>query len=97
MPIYVGSRYQDDVVDRVRVGSGDIVPTIYHRTPPRRQNFSYGRYVAAGGERMDSLAARFLGDAELYWVIANANPGLFYPDQIPTGTVLRIPSARLLG
>lgn len=97
MTIFVGSRYENDPVDRVLVAKGDFVPTIYHSEAPLEQVFGFSLYVAGAGERLDLLAARFLNDPELGWAIANANPELFYPDQIPVGTVLRIPDARVLG
>lgn len=97
MTIYVGSRYEDDPVDRVLAASGEFVPAVYHQDSPRVQIFGYALHVAGYGERMDLLAATHLGDPELSWIIANANPEIFYPDDIPVGTVLRIPSARVLG
>lgn len=97
MTIYVGSRYENDTVDRVQVASGEYVPTIYHQDMPQVQVFGFSLHVVEQGDRLDLLAAEHLGDAELGWVIANANPELFYPDQIPVGTVLRIPDARVLG
>lgn len=97
MTIYVGSRYENDTVDRVRTPSGEHIPTVYHSDPPDFQVFGYGVHVAQIGDRFDRLAAEHLGDPELYWAIANANPELFYPDEIPPGTVLRIPRVRILG
>lgn len=97
MTIFIGSRYENDPVDRVLSRSGEFVPTIYHQNPPPVQVFGFSLHVAGYGERLDLLAGRFFNDPELGWVIANANPELFYPDQIPVGTVLRIPDARVLG
>lgn len=97
MTIYVGSRYEDDVVDRILLEDGRYEPTVYHRPPPKVQGFDFSVHVCGYGERLDALAAQLLGDPELSWVIANANPEVFYPDQIPVGTVLRIPDARVLG
>ena len=97
MTIFVGSRYEDDPVDRVETAAGDFVPTVYHSAPPRLQGFRFGLYRVGYGERLDTLASRFYDDPELNWVIANANPEVFYPDQIPVGTVLRIPDVRVLG
>lgn len=97
MTIYIGSRYENDAVDRVLTSSGEYVPTVYHSDPPEVQVFGYSLHVAEHGERLDALASRVLGDAELWWVIANANPEVFYPDDIPIGTVLRIPRVRVLG
>ena len=43
------------------------------------------------GERLDQLAYRYLGDAKLWWVIAEAND-IAWALEIEPGTVLRIPS-----
>ena len=94
--IYAGSRYEDDPVDRVEV-DGVYTPTVYHAPPPLVQGFSFALHVAEYGTRLDTLASSFYGDPELSWVIANANPEVLYPDQIPVGTVLRIPDGRVLG
>lgn len=94
--IYSGSRYEDDPIDRVLV-AGEFVPTIYHTIPPPAQAFAYSLHLAEEGTRLDFLAHQFYDDPELGWIIANANPELFYPDIIPVGTVLRIPDARVLG
>lgn len=47
-------------------------------------------YTLAAGERLDVLAARFLGDDRYYWVIALVN-NIKWPIGIAPGTVLRIP------
>ncbi len=49
---------------------------------------------------MDRLAARYLGRAELWWVVCDYN-GIFFPLEL-VGAVLRIPSVehvtmRLIG
>lgn len=97
MSIYVGSRYEADEIDRVETPSGEWVATIIHTRTPEVQVFGYSLHVVQYGDRLDTLAAQHFGDPELFWVIANANPEVFYPDQIPVGTVLRIPDARVLG
>jgi nucleoid-associated protein YgaU len=54
-------------------------PAIYTATHP---------YVIVDGDRLDNLAARFLGDPLLYWMICDAN-GATDPDELtcaPTGT-----------
>lgn len=96
MTIYFGSRYEDDVVERVSVGD-HFEPTVFHTPRPLRQFFNYSIYTTEYGTRLDALAAQFYNDPELGWVIANANPDVFYPDDIPLGTVLRIPDSRVLG
>lgn len=50
-------------------------------------------YIAVqGGDRLDSIAQEYLGDATLWWVIATANQIHDAPFSLPDGTVLRIPA-----
>lgn len=48
-------------------------------------------YVLAENERLDHLAGRFLGNGQLWWVIA-ACSGIGWALQAPPGTRLKIPS-----
>lgn len=43
------------------------------------------------GDRIDLIAYRYLGRAELWWVICDYND-VFFPLELGVGTVLRIPS-----
>lgn len=47
-------------------------------------------HVLAAGERLDTLAARYLGDDRLYWVLALCND-IVDPFDIAPGLTLRIP------
>tara|TARA_B100000282_G_scaffold196456_1_gene143529 strand:+ start:157 stop:459 length:303 start_codon:yes stop_codon:yes gene_type:complete len=49
-------------------------------------------YVLQDGERLDTIAGRFYGDASYWWVIAAAS-GVGWGMQVPSGTLLRIPSS----
>lgn len=42
------------------------------------------------GERLDIIAAKYLGDARLWWIVA-ACSGVGWAMQVPPGTVLNIP------
>lgn len=48
-------------------------------------------YSVVEGDRIDLIAHRYLGDARLWWVIADYNE-LFFPLELAIGSVLRIPS-----
>ena len=43
------------------------------------------------GDRVDLLAQRYLGRAELWWIICDYND-IFFPLELDPGAVLRIPS-----
>ena len=47
--------------------------------------------VAMEGQTFEELASMHLSDPQLYWRIAGVNPHVAYPDEIPYGTLLRIP------
>ena len=49
-------------------------------------------HTVVEGDRVDRLAARYIGRAELWWVVCDYND-LFFPLELEVGTVLRIPSA----
>lgn len=48
------------------------------------------RFVA--GDRLDLLAERFYGDAQLHWIILYANPQYVNELQISEGALLTIPN-----
>jgi nucleoid-associated protein YgaU len=91
--IFEGSRYQNETVRRVPDHRGVTHPTLYPQRHDARRLFSYRTHRSVIGDRFDVLAHRVLGDAELWWRIADLNPEVFYPDAIPEGTTLRIPEA----
>jgi nucleoid-associated protein YgaU len=52
----------------------------------------YTSYVSQAGDTFDSIATRIYRDPTQYWRIANINPQVKFPNEIPVGTNLRIPS-----
>jgi len=48
-------------------------------------------HTVVEGDRVDLLAFRYLGKAELWWIICDYND-VFFPLELDAGTVLRIPS-----
>ena len=47
-------------------------------------------YTSKEGDRLDNLAAIYLGDSRLWWVLA-ATSGIGWSLQLPPGTLIRIP------
>ncbi len=58
---------------------------------PEAKTFSYTTYHVTASDRIDLIAFAFLGDATQWWRIANANPEVLFWDELPIGTLLRIP------
>lgn len=48
-------------------------------------------HTSRSGDSFDILARNYLGNPTLYWRIAELNPHVPFPDQIPVGTRIRIP------
>jgi len=48
------------------------------------------QYTVKQGDRLDNLAAQFLGDPELYWQLCDANGALRPEDLETAGTTLNI-------
>ena len=48
-------------------------------------------YTVVEDDRVDLLAQRYLGRAELWWIICDYND-IFFPLELTPGTPLRIPS-----
>lgn len=89
MTIYQGSRYEDSPVVSVRKTEESWVPTVFRPTGSLLS--TRGEIHTVEGETLQHLAARFFNDAEKWWILADVNPQILYPDDIPAGTVLRIP------
>ena len=74
-PFGDNSRYHGIAVARHARDAGDPgTPYLLRRfIPQRRQIAIAAGHIVRGGDRPDLLAAQTLGDAELYWRLADAN------------------------
>jgi nucleoid-associated protein YgaU len=79
------SRYQSSVDQRDGVARNIAVPK-------PRISTDYSTYTARDGDTFSALAYRFLGDPTFFWRIADINPQVPFPDRIPAGTQIRIPT-----
>jgi len=61
-------------------------------TNPKKELFVY-EYTARMGDRWDTIAYKYLGNAALWYVVANANNALNGSIFIKPGTVIKIPEA----
>lgn len=83
--IHTHSRYYTGVLTQ----ENDVV--FVHRRPPRAQQSQLYGYVWKDGDRMDLVAAEFLGDSYAWWRITDINPEIVDPWNIAPGTAIRIP------
>lgn len=92
MPVYPGSRYQNGDVETLPDKNGVQQLSVYRAVFSLSPLQEY--VILRFGTRLDMLAQIIYGDPTLWWVIADANqtPDDYY-DNLPAGTILRIPSA----
>ena len=81
------SRYAASVLytgrEEAFLGTRPLVDT----TPRADDRF----HTVVARDRVDLLAARYLGQADLWWIVCDYND-IFFPLELEVGTVLRIPS-----
>jgi len=94
--IVQGSRYAKARMVRVTLADGRFQWAVLNERTATGQKVVYRFRTANYGDRFDTLAAQEYGDPSLWWVLARANPHVFYPEEIPAGSVLRIPDAESL-
>lgn len=94
-PTKQSSRYYGVEIETLTRADGVKVAYLRRRIIPRPQVYSSLRdYVVVEGDRLDNLAAKFLGDPLLFWLICDAN-GISDPDELTleAGKTIKIPIA----
>lgn len=94
--IFANSRYEG--VAQEYVEGADENDRRLVLKPPKYYGTQFGarRHVVTEGQRLDQIAAIYYDDPLAWWAIAVANPEYMYPENLPAGTVLRIPDAPAL-
>jgi len=91
MSIYLGSRYENSVVDFFQYKPlNDPRPTVFYEFSDIG-TMTYVEYLWKDGDRMDQVAFQFFSFPERWWIIAEVNPKITDFLNIPAGTILRIP------
>ena len=86
------SRYHDIEVATIAGLDGLAIAYLRRRFVPQPERFALLReHTVRAGERLDHLAALYLGDPEQFWRIADAN-GAIAPETLTddAGTTVRI-------
>jgi hypothetical protein len=89
--IFTDSRYADGYLTK----RYDSRKNAYYLAVTRDQPttvFSFVYYQWVEKDRLDKLAAQYLGHASQWWKIMDCNPELANPFDIPVGTTIRIPN-----
>jgi nucleoid-associated protein YgaU len=96
-PTKPSSRYYGAAVETFTRADGVEVAYLQRRIIPQPDIYTSTQdHVVADGDRLDNLAAKFLGDPLLYWMICDAN-GATDPDELTShsqvGRTIKIPVA----
>ena len=76
-PTNPSSRYYGDGVEQITLSSGLVVSYLSRRIIPQMSIYAQTQnYSVTATDRLDNLAARYLGDPILFWMIADANGAL---------------------
>ena len=89
------SRYYGAATKSFTLANDVQVMYLARRIIPRPDIYTSVRnYVVVDGDRLDNLAAKFLGDPTLYWMICDAN-GATDPDELTAqaGRTILVPVA----
>jgi hypothetical protein len=65
---------------------------VYEAKRKYSNNKKYYTYTTKEGDSFDLIANRVFQDPERFWEIADLNPHVPFPDEIPVGTSVRIPA-----
>jgi hypothetical protein len=88
------SRYHGYGVLQYTAPNGDVIPYLARRIIPQPGAPNYAtvnQYTVRQGDRLDIIAARYLGDPLMAWLICDANGAMNPDDLVATpGTVLAI-------
>jgi len=75
------SRYHGLEIAKIHL-DGQTHVYVRRRFVPQPENFAViGEHSVSSGERLDHIAARYLGDPELFWRICDANRAM-RPDEL---------------
>lgn len=81
-PLAPNSRYRGVGIAALEPPGGDPVSYFRRRFVPQPDRFAtLQEHTVADRDRLDNLAARYLGDPEIYWRFADAN-GALRPDEL---------------
>ena len=88
------SRYHGFTVEQYTAPSGEVIPYLARRIVPQpgAPNFAtINRYTVQQNDRLDLIAAKYLGDPLLAWLICDANGAMEPQNLVETpGKVLNI-------
>lgn len=90
MTVQAGSRYTNTPIVNLAVNGNTL--RVLVPGPQEGYAFQYTAYMTTGKDRPDTMSNDFFGDPTQWWQIAMANPEILDWSNLPSGSVIRIPS-----
>lgn len=73
-PFPSNSRYANTLIATLQSSNGTVIAYLRRRFVPPPDRFALlQEYSVSKGDRLDNLAARLIGDAELFWQLCDSN------------------------
>lgn len=92
MSIFQGSRYEYSTVDFFSTTAEGNENAVVFYDSYFTPTFSYTEHTYTVGERLDAISYQYYSRPDLWWLILDYNPEISDPQNIPAGTIIRIPS-----
>jgi nucleoid-associated protein YgaU len=89
--IVTGSRYMGQPVVSV-ITTDQKTQAVYRSGSPRTAPAGFSYYTVIEGDRLDLISTRIYGTPVFWWRIADANPEVWYPQDLVVGSLIRIPA-----
>jgi nucleoid-associated protein YgaU len=90
--IITGSRYFGHPVVAVTTSDNTKTRAVYRSGLPNLLTSAFTYYTVKSGDRLDLIAAQVYGGSSYWWRIADANPEVWYPQDLVVGSIIRIPT-----
>lgn len=91
MSVFTGSRHRFSQALQALHKTGEVIATLSLTRTTDKDRESYDTISTRAGDTMESLARRLYGDGIKWYLIADANPEIFWPMDLEPGTKIRIP------
>lgn len=91
--MFIGSRYENELPFSFKDPRTQQIRETVLSTRAINTDTSFRYHLWSETDRVDRLAEHYLGDAEFWWQIMDANPELLNILDIKPGDLIRIPNA----
>ncbi len=88
MSLFRGSRYSKKTMIQSNTATESLR---FHPLRETTRDLASQSYITRAGDTFESLAFKHYGDGNRWWVIADANPEIFFPLDLLPGVEIKLP------